>query len=133
MVWESSLFMAWCAFGTFQIVASWASLNGLSLFNYRIAGYVFGSINIAAAFCWFFSTIEIGENGAKGQHYEQIVSVIAGVGLAALVTGIVSSIIKCRSFDGPESNTNVFGLEVFKNHTLFQLINQYLNRRRRKD
>ena len=130
MVWESVLFMAWCALGTFQIAASWARLDGLSFFPRPVLGYIFGAAGIIAAFIWFFSTISIGEEGAKGQHYEQLASVVIGVGSAALATGIVSSIIRCRSFRQREKSETGTGIEVFKDHTFFQLIIQYLKRGR---
>ncbi len=129
MVWESVLFMFWCALGTFQMIAAWASLRGLSFFNQKIAGYIFGCANIVAAFCWFFTTIEIGENGAKGQHYEQIVSVVLGVASAALITAIISSIIRFKSFD-KQISCEKQGLEVFKEMTLYRLIQCYFDRER---
>ena len=128
MVWESLVFMSWCAIGTFQIVASWADIRGLSFFNKPVIGYVFGAANILAAFCWFFTTIEIGEGGAKGQHYEQIVSVLLGVALAGLLTGLLSSIIKFKLPAEPTEHEQ--GIDIFKRMTLFQLMQRYLNQRK---
>jgi len=127
MVWESIVFMFWCAMGTFQAIASWAAIRGLSFFNKPFLGYGFGVLNILAAFCWFFTTIEIGESGAKGQHYEQIVAVLLGVASAGLVTGLLASVIRFRLSDTSEDHDH--GIEVFKKMTLFQLARSYFNKR----
>lgn len=130
MVWQSVIFMFWCAMGTFQIIASWAYLQGLSFFrNTPVAGYAFGALNIIAAFIWFFSSIDIGEHGAKGQHYEQFVSVVLGVGSAALLTGVISSLTGIGLHRQPDENPPASGLESFRNQTLYGLIRDYLNSR----
>jgi len=127
MVWQSIIFMFWCAMGTFQMIASWASLYGLSFFRkVPVIGYAFGAANIVAAFIWFFSSIDIGENGARGQHYEQFVSVVLGVGSAALVTGVISSLINIGLSRQPEENPPASGLESFQTRTLLSLMSAYL-------
>ena len=113
--------------GTFQIIASWADIRGLSFFSKPAVGYTFGALNILAAFCWFFTTIEIGESGAKGQHYEQIVAVLVGVSSAGLLTGLLASIIRFRLSRTLEDGDQ--GIEVFKKVTLFQLARRYLSKR----
>lgn len=116
--------------GTFQIIASWASLYGLSFFRKApVIGYAFGALNIVAAFIWFFSSIDIGEHGAKGQHYEQFVSVILGVGSAAILTGIISSLTSIGLARQTDDRPSASGLEFFQTQTLFSLMSAYLKNR----
>ena len=134
MVWESVLFMFWSALGTFQIIASWGRFEGLSFFNHRVAGYIFGAANILAAFCWFFTAIEIGESGAKGQHYEQFAAVALGLSSAALLTGIASSLIKFRAFERDrKAGETEHGIDAFHQATFFQIIRQCIERNKRKN
>ena len=132
MVCESVIFMFWSALGAFQIIASWGRFEGLSFFSHCIAGYIFGAANIIAAFWWFFTTIQIGEDGLKGQHYEQFVSVALGVSAAALLTGITSSIIKSRIFKQEgEIGEIEYGIDVFRRATFFQIIRQHIGKNKR--
>lgn len=123
MVWESILLVFLLVLGTFQVIASWADLKGISFFKHRIVGYIFGVALIIGAFAWFFIYVKVGEGGPKGQHDDQALSTVLGGGLGLLVTGFLPSIFKCREYPKrTESVNSPGGIEVFKQMTLLQAI-----------
>ena len=129
MVWESILLVFLLALGTFQIIASWADLKGISFFKHRIVGYVFGVALVVGAFAWFFLDVKVGEGGPKGQHDDQALSTVLGGGLALLATGFLPSILKYREFSKQTESVNSSeGIEVFKQMTLLQAIHLRINK-----
>lgn len=132
MVWESIVFMLWASLGTLQIIASHAHLKGISLFNRGNLGYIFGTLNVIASFYWFFSTVEISEGGPKGQHDDQFLSFVIGIGSAILITWILSSVVKFKwQRKGINSDNDSCGIEVFRERTFFQVVSKRLSDRRR--
>jgi len=129
MVLDSILLMFWTSLGLFQIIASWAQLEGLSFFTHRTVGYVFGAGNVIAAFCWFFITVEIGSAGPGGQHDDQFISFTLGGGGALVFTWIVSSIVKSRSLRQSKCSSEIGdGIDAFRRMTFFQVVRHSLGR-----
>ena len=128
MVWESILLVFLLGLGTFQVIASWADFKGISFFNHRIVGCVFGVVLIIGAFAWFFIAVKVGEGGPKGQHDDQALSTLIGGGLTLLLTWFISSIIKYKSIgQSRETDQNPGGVETFKYMTFLQAIRNRSN------
>ena len=121
--------MLWASVGAFQVIASWADLKGLSFFRHKAAGYAFGISTITAAFIWFFVTDKHISPHETAQLGDQFVFSVAGVVFAILLTAIVSSVVKLRTFQHrPNSIENGKGIETFRNKTVFQVIRDELQR-----
>jgi hypothetical protein len=119
------------ALGTFQIAASWADLKGISFFSHRVLGYIFGTVAIIGGFVWFFTFVKVGEGGPKGQHDDQALSTLFGVGSALLLTWVLPSIMKFKSLRQQQSNDdNPNGIEIFKKMTFLQAVLKRSNMKR---
>lgn len=132
MNWESILMMFLIALGSFQAIAAWADFKGMSFFNHRVIGIVFGVVLVIGGFTWFFVAVDVGQGGPKGQHDDQALSTFVGGGVALLVTWFVPSIIKYKSIrEFPEDADNPEGIEALKYMTFLQAIRSRSNMNRK--
>jgi len=118
--------------GTVQIAAAYAGLKGLSFFRRPLAGYIFGTLVIAGAFCWFF-TIANRSSPSEVEGGQQVGIFLAGAIATYIITVAVSSLLKYRlSLQGTASRcreqTNP-GIETLKETTLLGAIRSILKRK----
>ena len=112
-----------------QVIASWSELKGLSFFRYRLVGYVFGVLVIVAAFCWFFITDRHVAPHPMAKMGEQLAASIIGAGVAIVLTLVISSFIKFRTFEGGEGCIEgEKGLDTLRKKTFFQAVRDGLQR-----
>lgn len=120
-----------CFLGLFQLAASFNRLSGLSFFRSTFLGYLFATIAVLGAFCWFYLAKDRCVQGVEG--VESFLLLVGAAPLALLVTASVSSLVN-RGLRPPtpiREHPEESGIDALRTMTYFQLIARYLRERKK--
>jgi len=127
---EYFLLIFLCFLGLLQLAASINKLSGLSFFKRPTSGYLFATLTVFGAFCWFFLSKDRCVQGVEGT--ETFVSLVIAALLAFLATVSISSLINRKI--GPPSreqrSQEEKGLDALRTMTYFQLIARHFRERK---
>ena len=123
------LLMFWSSVGVLQVIASWASLDGLSFFSQRVTGYIFGVGVTIAIMIWFFASDKHTRPYISPDLGAQFGAYAAGVLVALAFTFVMASLIKFRRLrQGQDSADKPQGVELLGRMTWFQAVRHSLRK-----
>ncbi len=127
------LFVFLAFLGVLQIIASRSGLIGWRFFRRPTRGYILGLAVVIGAFGWFFASEErnIRDSLLKGS--EQFGIAALAIGLAMLVTLIISSLIQSGIPQRRGEPSDKRGIDIFREVTFFQAIGMIFRRPRKED
>lgn len=127
---EYFLLIFLCFLGLLQLAASINKLSGLSFFKRPTSGYLFATLTVFGAFCWFFLSKDRCVQGVEG--VEAFLLLIGAAPLALLVTASISSLIN-RKIEPPsreQGPQEEKGLDALRTMTYFQAIARHFRERK---
>lgn len=113
--------------GVFQLTAAYNDLKGISFFNNKIYGYIFGFISIILPYTAFFTWNKRNATGII-EGPEQFFLFVPTLAIALVFTLFISSLVKGKQFEGNIPKQN--GLEALKEVTFIQAIKYWWSRRK---
>ena len=129
---EYFLLVFLCFIGAMQVSASVSKLSKFSFFKRPTCGYIFASILILGALCWFFISKNRCVQGVEG--VEAFLSLIGAAFLSFIVTAYISSVIHRKS-EPPargEGAQEEIGLDALRTMTYFQALGRHRRERDQK-
>lgn len=123
--YSASVFVS--VLGVFQITAAYNDLRGISFFNKKVYGYIFGFIAIILSYAAFFTWNKRNATGII-EGPEQFFLFVPALAIALVFTLLLSSFIKGKQFEGSIPKQN--GLEALKEATYIQVIKYWWSQRK---